>query len=155
MIKKIPERRFRRRQEMFVEMVRQAIKPGATWRLYLDFEEVHDDGRVDSRAVANSPMSTDSESLLRYCSQLIDQGFTVEVAVDESWNLHVVSWESREPTWPTELCPVFRLRWNAISDLAGYLRRRSRRYTLRGLKHAFAFNEANHLMFGHATFISP
>ena len=109
--------RFRRRQRMFLEAVRHAIQSDASWQVYLDVETVHEDGRIDCRAVSQGNPSDDSETLLRYCRQISDQGFTVEVAVDESGNLHVVSWEGREPTWPAELSPVYSVRWHSVADL--------------------------------------
>ncbi len=110
-------KRFQQRQALFLEAIRHAIKPGASWRIYLNFDEVFDDGRIISKACPHGPPSFDVDTLLRYCRQITDQGFTLEVAVDELVNIHVVSWEDRAPNWPEELAPVYQIRWNQIVDV--------------------------------------
>lgn len=59
-------RRFQLRQAMFLEAVRNAIKQDITWQIYLDTEELHDDGRITFKAVPHGSPSTDSDTLLRY-----------------------------------------------------------------------------------------
>lgn len=102
---------------MFLEAVRNTVKQDSTWQTYLDTEELYDDGRITCKAVPHGSPSTDADALLKYCRQISDQGFAVEIAVDEMANLHVVTWEVRQPTWPVELCPVLSIRWYQISEL--------------------------------------